>query len=88
MLAHVRKVRMQTHVENNLKYVESWNHDPSTTCFQKQGEMTPTYCTKYLDHEQSTEIGDKNPLGKDHQRPHEMMVDVEGPHFRTYCSIL
>ena len=30
----------------------------------KQGEMTPTYCTKYLDHEQSTEIGDKTHSAK------------------------
>jgi hypothetical protein len=33
----------------------------------KQGEMTPTYCTKSLkdlDHEQSTEIGDKTHSAK------------------------
>jgi hypothetical protein len=54
MLAHVRKVRMQQ-IMIQAQHVS------------KQGEMTPTYCTnslKYLDHEQSTEIGDKTHSAK------------------------
>ena len=86
MCEHVRKVRIQ----NMLKYVVESLETLSSkhNVFQNNGKMTPTYCTRYLDPEKSTERLGTKPLNKDHPTPHEMMVDVEGPHFQTYCSIL